>query len=265
MMRFSENQPWHFAITPSAYFEEQKKSLRCSTQDINEIKRRIQLHHFSVSFKNGDDLLLLALDKFEKGIHTLDELYTSTLETPALDLTFDRRYPQLYARTAEPTDLSLILRYAKPAGIIGFDDEPILPLGFYKIPFDPFFGNFPTPQKLFYVTSCVEILEQLDYYQERLRRMNKDDFGVKTYRDLVHGILFGYPVADVLEQNTYFNKDVLLDRWKQENNYRTNLGLLCHVPRPQLWTAQWCENVGMKGEEHLHEVYRKVLGVDGLV
>jgi len=266
MTRFLENQPWNFDISPSAYFQEQKNHLRCTSYEVEDIKRKIEQGNFSISFQNGDDKLLLALEMFDRGIETLDELYDLTLETPNLNLAFDKRYPQLYAQTTEPMDLSLVLRFAKPAGLIGFNEEPSLPFCFYKIPFEHFVEkHFPIPQRLFYVTSNLGVLERLEYYQEEFRKMNRNDFGVKTFRDLVQGILFGYPVADVLEQNTYFDKDVSLENWKKKRDYSHDLGLLCHVPRPQLWTAQWHQQVGIGGEEHLQEVYRKVLQVDGLV
>ncbi|MEK6846415.1 MAG: hypothetical protein AABY26_06660, partial [Nanoarchaeota archaeon] len=63
-----------------------------------------------------------------------------------------------------------------------------------------------------------------------------------------------------LEQNGFFGGDeYTIEAWKRQNNYVAELSLLQYKLKPNLWTNEWHNQVGMRGEEHLQRVYHKVL------
>ena len=258
MVRFADNQPWNFGLKPSNYFEFQLKKLRCSG-DIKRIKRNIALRDFSVNFRNGDDLFLLALDILG-GIQTLDKLYDLTLNTLPLDLVQGRKNAGLQelVEVRDKEALVLVIRNAKPSGMIGFKTEPPQSANLFIHPFDIY--SDLAPNIFYYVSSREEIIQALGEYQQKFKALSRDELGVRTAIDLVHGILFGYPVGDVLETNNFFGgKELTFETEGNKNNPNKNFPLLQHKPHPLLWASEWQEQIGIRGEEHLQRVYKRVL------
>ena len=156
----------------------------------------------------------------------------------------------------ELLSLSLTISYAKPIGCIYYTgnieilSDKISELNLYY-DYEPMGG---------YGLDIVFTYDRyiLENYREVYKKFNYLD------RDLLLGILYGYPLGDILGFCRMRSKEIrpadYYQIWKRKHKYRKQLRYLLHVPTPDHWPEKWKRSIGMKGEEYLNEKYKSLIG-----
>lgn len=227
-IRFQRNRPWDFGIKPSEYL------------------------------KSGpiDDNLTRAVE--EIGIDEIDGIFALTVSIPDLRVLSPEEHHVLDDICLFDYNPSvLVASNAKPAGDFHLSDldrakKTLQELGLYVD--DSAISLGMDAPLVFTVSSNPEILEVL--------RKGFSDWcqGIRSDRGyhLTSGLCYGYPVADSLGFDG-FNLSKFVNR-KRTIGYDGRLDVLEHVVCVTRWTQYWRKNVGIRGEEHLANVYREVLG-----
>ena len=219
--------PWNFGIKPSEYLKQKK---------------------------NIDDTLKATIE--EVGIDTLDALFEHTLTCPPPRELSEEQYGYIMGLLDKglkefPT-LTLVASHVKPAGItelnVKFDTDLLKPLGIESV-------DHKNQLIIGFDNYSVEVVAE---YRQRYQ-------GDNLTCALVEGIMYGYPLGDVIEfrprDAKYLRADLhafaegdLIKTLALERELKT----LSHVPLPLHWTEHWRDTVGMDGEFELAKKYKKI-------
>ncbi len=211
----SENyvHSWNFGIKPSEYIAHSAKLTPRQEKAIEEV-----------------------------GEATLDHVFEYTLECPELRrFDWTKRWMLKFLNIFDSDPHMLVASYAKPGGEytpIGIDaDKAIGILSDLEINVkkDPrsgiLFLNFDSVGN--------------DTHLEANRRRQRGSLSQEGY-DLMIGLLYGFPVADVIE---YINHE----------GSSPSIKPLQHAIFPSKWNEFWNERVGIEGEKKLAKAYKSVL------
>ena len=229
--RFSMNQPWNFGYTPKQYFATLSP----------EQKERFDPRY--IGFKG------------------LDELHCLTATSPPA-----RRLilPYLIDRAVGAYDQkalisALVLTNCKPFGEISYDAKKVEEHAEIMVQHELKVRILP------YGTTLKVKTENPKRQTDRELLIGFSDEVIKIYLDLytkfqsgiiaememdvIQGILFGYPIADV-----FAHAALDLDIPAEQRKIRF-YPLLQNVVVESEWSSEWRQNVGKKGLEHLARVH----------
>lgn len=237
------NHPWNFGIKPSEYIAN-KATLS------QQLEKAIE----------------------EVGLKKLDDLFLYTLQCPHArklrrDLIAELKKLTGCSRnsTTESDSLILLASYVKPGGFVVVKDYEnarslLYDLGIYSI-------QIPTREHKNKIQNKDKIYLEAHFAKRGIEEIIehhckwKEGTISNAANHLVRGILYGYPIGDVIEfADSNFPLCVEFAHFRIIYRYLPNLEALLHVPTPLRWNDLWRKKIGMEGEEYLASIYRQALG-----
>ena len=215
MVRFEHQAPWHFGYTPSDYYETLNKAQ----------KQKAPQQMFS--------------------LRNIDEIFNLTLQIPpprklVLDEVIDAA-SLIHCR--EMLIVSHVASYCKPFG--EFD----IPLEFTKdiMAVGEAHGMGMSIGRSAF-ENCVTVAADHALLSEfkKIERTTEKLSARSSERNIVLGMLFGYPIGEVFSWTFEFNYNI------RKKIYRPAGLFFASYPRG--WSPSWRKEVGYRGQEHLKAV-----------
>jgi len=222
--------PWDFGITPSQYI----RSMKEPGQYIEEA------------------VTALGRGRYDEGVERLDALFRQTLKCPTLRIMTPEQRKAIESFGTK--DAVLTATYARPGCYFYSLDKrkakeffsKMDKLGLGKLHLADL--DVPSGDPIDDKMGALNMSFSEDVNNECVyaHRESGKSIPVSAYH-LVTGIAFGFPVGDVVE----------VSRGSQYMLFEPSV--VSHFVARDSWSDLWKEKVGMKGEERLAEIYKRVL------
>ncbi|MBI3334842.1 hypothetical protein HYZ97_05120 [Candidatus Pacearchaeota archaeon] len=169
MARFAVNQPWHFGYTPRDYYDTLTRKQ----------KANVHLPHLSLD--------------------TLEELFEMTLKTPPARAIHAPKIIDMMALTRHSAPLTVlsVACYCKPLGELDIDSSFLRMLASKLEECTIPFCTKKSSNAVYAKTLTAWISEEVRREYERIEKRYQQGKLARQERDLMSGILFGFPLGEV--------------------------------------------------------------------